>query len=157
MSAIRRATPNAARLVCAVADGDVRDSHRLLSSLTTIELQALAIVLASSVDPDAVIGNGTPGPPETHTLSRIVQAAAEALEVPVSDVYERIGRIEVAEARQVAMWVALAEGITSTATGRHLHRDHSTVLHGADKVTRTPRLTRIATRIRDQIREDMAA
>lgn len=59
-----------------------------------------------------------------------VDAVAEATGLPTRAIYGAVRTRQVAEARQLVMYLAHRDGMSAKAIGRGLHRDHSTVLHG---------------------------
>lgn len=133
--------PIAARLACDVADRDLADCRALLADLSHEDLIAVAIVLASSVDPDKPLGVV-----ESHemTVRRIVRATVARSSVTVEDVLSGARGRPIADARQIVAWVAAAQGLSSVAIGRVLGRDHSTILHSILRVTSTPAMHRRA-------------
>jgi hypothetical protein len=149
---IRAMSPYAARLVCAVVEWDQAESHRILLGLNTDELRALAVILAASVDPDRPLGvikaEETAG-----TVGRIVICVSDATGVDVQDIYSQDRSRYATDARHVACWVASALGMKSTHIGRAIHRDHSSVLNGVDRVTRTPNLLRVAQHVLEDIQK----
>ncbi|EFQ84736.1 bacterial DnaA helix-turn-helix domain protein [Aeromicrobium marinum DSM 15272] len=144
---IEAAVPHAARLVCAVAEGDAREAHDVLLSLTVAELHALAVTLAASVDPELPLLVGPQVPPEAGQVGQVVLAVAVALRIPSTDIYSPRKTLDLVDARHIAFWICRALDVPVTAIGRAMHRDHSTVSSGAQRVTRTPALLRRAEQI----------
>lgn len=70
----------------------------------------------------------TPAPTYRDQLALI--RIAEALDVSVSVLTGRNRTPKVVQLRQAAMWLLRQTGLSSTAIGRLLNRDHSTVLYG---------------------------
>lgn len=70
------------------------------------------------------------------TLTSILAATAREYGVTVGAIKARRRTKQIAEARQVVMWLAWDGQRSSTATGRALDRDHTTVLHGAETIAR---------------------
>jgi chromosomal replication initiation ATPase DnaA len=155
---IRDLTPTAASLVCAVDDRDIEESHAILLSLTAHELMALAVILAASVDMDKPLGTAAGESESTSaTIRRIARTVSDVTGVNVGDIYSTSRYREVTAARQIVCWVATAVGLKSTAIGKSLKRDHSTVLHATERVTATPALLADARRVLERIDEKEAA
>jgi chromosomal replication initiator protein len=151
MTAINEVTPTAAQFVCAVADMDARETHHILLGLSREQLMALA----ASVDMEKPLGESNIDP-SAAVVSRVAVAVANHLNVMPHDLYGPSREREIVEARQVTCWIASALKISSSAIGRALNRDHSTVLHSVEKVTSTPQLLTKARRIHDQLDREAA-
>jgi chromosomal replication initiation ATPase DnaA len=59
-----------------------------------------------------------------------VNAVAEATGIPAGAFYGRGKKKKIAEARQLVMYLANRGGVSLSAIGRALNRDHTTVMHG---------------------------
>lgn len=156
MTPISDLHPAAARLACAVAEMDIDASHELLLSLSRHELMSVAVLLAASVDLEKPLGSAGTNATAAN-LNKIIRVVADRLGVKPSEITSRDGRKHITEARQIVCWVAIAQGITSVATGRAIGRDHSTALHGVDKVTQTARLLHIARGVHDDLGAEAGA
>lgn len=143
----------AARLVCGVADHNPAETHKVLLKASHDDLMRIAVLLAASVDPKRPLYAASDETTESACVARIVSIVTARMGVTPIEVYSRKRDVAVAEARQVVCWVASAEGMTSVAIGRTLRRDHSTVLHSIDRVTRTPKLLTTARAVVDEIRD----
>lgn len=60
----------------------------------------------------------------------IVDAVADAIGLQPRHIYGMGRKRQLAEARQLVMYLASQAGVSASDIGRALHRDHSTVLHG---------------------------
>jgi chromosomal replication initiator protein len=70
------------------------------------------------------------------TLESITKASAEFYNVPEEELYKKGRKKEIALARQVAMYLARTElDVSLSAIGKHFGgRDHTTVLHGIERI-----------------------
>jgi chromosomal replication initiation ATPase DnaA len=82
----------------------------------------------------------------------ILEATAEEMGVTRADLRRRGRQRPLVRARWVAMRVLRDEGYSSPAIGRHLRRDHATVLQALDRVAADAELVEIADRIRTSSR-----
>ncbi len=73
------------------------------------------------------------------TLETIAKASAEFYNVPEEELYKKGRKKEIALARQTAMYLARNElDVSLSAIGKHFGgRDHTTVLHGIERVKKT--------------------
>lgn len=158
--------PTACDLVCAVGDRDHQRIHEILTSSNTEELYALAIVLAAMVPDDTNIDvllarNGLEIVPTAgqRTVREAANITARYLDISPHAIFTRSRERKVLDARQVVCWVAADAGFSYSEIGRHIKRDHSSVMHAVSKVTQTPHLYAVANRVRrvlsgvDQARE----
>lgn len=145
---IRRAIPNANALIAAVGADDQAAVAEVLTDLDTSELHALAIVLASY---------NTPGASETDLLRAATSQAAHRFGIPEDHIRSTSRRREALDARAVAMYVGYLLGISYSAIGREIGRDHSTVIHAVTRVGETPRLRGIAHNIAELLGWDREA
>lgn len=148
MSVLADTRPRAAALVCAVEERDARAIEDILTQLDTDGLYALAVILADSVDPDRPLTRAV----EIDRSPRrvVMECAAEVADeymISVEDILSRSKDAEILAARHVTCWMAAARGVTSTAIGRALGRDHSTALNSISRVTGTPELRRVGERL----------
>lgn len=82
----------------------------------------------------ALDGSAPVAPIAPGSIRQIVQRVASEYAVPVVELVGPSRKRRIVIARQEAMRRALAEGFTSEQVGRALGgRDHSTVLHGAER------------------------
>lgn len=139
---IKRALPQAAALVEAVAAGDQDGVAEVLLGRTNAELYALAIVLA---------GQQLPPEAETEQMSKAVYLTAAAFGTTTSVVLSESRRREALDARATAAYVGHLLGLTYSRIGAELGRDHSTVIHSCGRVGETPRLRGLAQRIAEQL------
>jgi chromosomal replication initiation ATPase DnaA len=147
-------TPYAAQLICGVIEHNPAETHAILNGLTRHQLQALAVILAASVDPDKPLGRATEMvPPYIGTVGRIVQTVAIEIGVDPTDIYGTSRERLDVDARHIVCWIAAAFGLSSTQIGKALSRDHSTVLNATTRVTSTPMLMRVASRIHAELQE----
>ena len=159
---ITAATPRAAELIAAVADHDADAVSAVLTAVHgTPDLHALAIVLASWVDPDTRL-TATPAPAGSLALAnRAVAATAKHYGLEPADLTGRRQTHDILAARAVAAYAAhRLLGVASTTTGKALDRDHSTILNACGRVGEDPRLRRVAQLIATSLgwtREDLAS
>ena len=83
----------------------------------------------------------------------IASIVARHLDVSVNSIYARNLTREATKARHVACWVATQAGVTSVKIGRALGRDHSTVIHGRQRVDAEPELLAVAHAVLADYRE----
>lgn len=71
-------------------------------------------------------------------VCEIATAVAAETGVPVRAIYGNSRKRQVAEARQLVMYIAVEHGISTNIVGYALNRDHTTVIHGhrAEKARR---------------------
>lgn len=145
------AIPHAARLVCGVAERNPAETHAVLLSLDLAGLRTLAVLLAASVDPDRPLGAELIEQSPGQLIGRVALAVTIRTGISVTVIYGRDKHTEAVEARAVVCWVASALGLTSTAIGRAMQRDHSTILNATAKVTGSPALLDLAERVLDDV------
>lgn len=151
-----QAIPHAARLVCGVAERNPAETHDVLLSLDIAGLRTLAVVLAASVDPGRPLGAGIEQS-SGQTIGRVALAVTIRTGISVTVIYGRDKHTEAVEARAVVCWVASALGLTSTAIGRALQRDHSTILNATAKVTGSPSLLNLAEQVLGDVEQQKEA
>src|SRR5689334_9828440 len=142
---IAKATPRAAELVEAVANQDRDGVAAVLLDVDAETMHAIAIVLASWVDPDSTLMDH-PAPGGSLALAaRVAGTTARKFGLSSADLSGRSTRRDIADARAVAAYVShrLLE-VPSTTTGRALGRDHTTILHACSRVGEDVRLRRVA-------------
>ena len=146
--------PTACDLVCAVGDRDQQRIHDILTGSDTKELYALAIVLAAMVPDDTNVDvllarNGLEVVPTAgqRTVREAADIAARYMDVSPHAIFTKSRERPVTDARQVVCWVAADAGFSYSEIGRHIKRDHTSVMHAVSKVTRTPRLYAVANRV----------
>lgn len=137
--------PNAAALVCAVADHDPEEVARALEDLDVRHLHALAVLLAANVRDDSPLHAGAMS--DDAVLRLCAARAAAHFNVTVDDVLSGSRDRAVTDARAVAMASSVRAGISSTETGRYFDRDHTTVLHARNRLGTDQRLRRISDRV----------
>lgn len=93
----------------------------------------------------------------TATVAHLVVAVAVATGTDASHIYGRRSDSTTCDARHMVAYLARREGLTWTAIGKALHRDHSTVLSGAKRVERNHELRTLALIARHEINERQAA
>jgi hypothetical protein len=136
--AIKRAEPVAVALTNAVYERDTDAIQRLLTPLRVDDLYALAVVLADRLPP-------------TITDADRIRDAAEILGQRFGT--ERHGilsssrRREDLDARACLMYVGHLLGMSYSAVGRQVSRDHSTVMHAIGRVGENPRLRAVAEQV----------
>ncbi|UUW88365.1 helix-turn-helix domain-containing protein [Pimelobacter simplex] len=135
------ALPTAAALVCAVADRDQAEVHRILGQVD--DWPALAVVLAGHVSPDSALGLVGQLSPETKAVT-ILRAAAIQFGTTIAAIRSDSRQRAVLDARAVAMAAMRYAGLSSSFVGRQTNRDHSTVLHAAGRVGENPVLRKAA-------------
>ena len=84
------------------------------------DLQALRKLMART-DPQTIA--------DTH-VKQAVRLVSLATGIQQQFIYSNDKGARVARARQAAMYIAYQAGVSLSAIGRSLGRDHSTVLHG---------------------------
>lgn len=114
---------------------------RLASEITSEEatinrLQTLGIDTKTAAE--KVIPSGA---------SFILTAVTEATSIDVSEIVGPSRDRDVAEARMVACWVMRQQGMSYSAIGRTLHRDHTTAMHAVRRVEELPKLTDVGRRV----------
>lgn len=139
---IKRALPQAADLIEAVAAEDQAAVAEILTGLNRTELYALTIVLA---------GQQLPATTETEQMDKAIQLAANAFGCTTGVVLSASRRREALDARATAAYVGHLLGINYTRIGREIGRDHSTVISACSRVGETPRLRGLAHRIAEQL------
>lgn len=145
------AAPIAAELVCAVNDYDPAEVAEILNR-PGIDWPALAVVLASYVDPESAIVQGTHEQlTDSEIADRIMHGAATAFGTTVEALQGHNRERHVLDARAVGMAACRLAGLTSPYIGRRFNKDHSTVLYAASKVGEHDRLRRIARRLADPV------
>lgn len=124
--------------------------EQILNGLTIEQLRDLTITLALFTDTAALIGQSLSDPLEPVELA--IRATANRFGVTPDEMQSDDRRRELAEARQVAAYIAhRLFGISSPDVGKMLHRDHSTVLYSCTRVGETPRLRRVALDIAQRV------
>lgn len=109
--------------------GSVRDLEGVINSLL-----AFSMVYSSDIDmtlAEKIIKRTYPQKQQKYDVNSIVDAVCDHFKVAVDDVLSKSRKKDIAQARQVAMYLSskLAK-VASTSIGRHIGgRDHSTVLH----------------------------
>lgn len=109
--------------------GSVRDLEGVINSLL-----AFSMVYSSEIDmalAEKIIKRTYPQKQQKYDVNTIVDAVCAHFNVAVDDVLSKSRKKDIAQARQVAMYLSskLAK-VASTSIGRHIGgRDHSTVLH----------------------------
>jgi chromosomal replication initiation ATPase DnaA len=139
--------PVAAALAIAVDEEDTDAIERMLTTLSTNQLYALAVVLAAHVDPDR---------PFVRTdiaaaTKRAARHAAELFDIEVADIFGDSRRREHSEARMVTYYAAQLAGDNYSQIGRVMNRDHTSVISGVTRVGETPRLRAIARQIAERL------
>lgn len=140
---VENALPTAAALVCAVEDHDRKAVDQLLSSLTRSQLYGLTVVLAAHVDPERPFIANSRDP--DLAIRVISTAAAQRFGLNVHRIASRDRTRPALDARAVVCYAAHLTGMSSVLIGRHLNRDHTTILHAIGRAGADPRLRRIAT------------
>lgn len=69
------------------------------------------------------------------TLSRILEAVCDAFDVSPGMVKDSTRKAHVVEARHAFAYLAHEAGYTLKIIGRHVNRDHSTIIHGIRRAT----------------------
>lgn len=148
---IKRAQPNAAALIEAVADEDADAVAEVLTTLDRQGLYALAVVLAGQLMPED---------DDTEKMRKAVAMSAHAFGLSASETLGASRERAALDSRAVAAYVGRLFGLSSVRVGKAIGRDHSTVLNAWGRVAETPRLRGIAHRIAEQLgwdREEGAA
>ncbi len=144
------ALPDAAALVCAVADHDEKEVARVLAGIT--DWHAVAVVLAGHIPADSsltFVGHLTP---EAKALT-ILRAAAVRFGTTIANIRSASRNRVDLDARAVAQAAMRYAGLSSTFIGRQTYRDHSTVLHAAGRVGEDARLRHIALQLAGLVSE----
>jgi hypothetical protein len=144
------ALPDAAALVCAVADHDPDEVARVLKGIT--DWEALAVILAGHVPANSslkIVGTLTP---EAKALT-ILRAAAVQFGTTIADIRSESRQRVDLDARAVAMAAMRYAGLSSTFIGRQTCRDHSTVLYAASRVGENERLRNVALSLAELVGE----
>lgn len=139
---IKRAEPIATALIQAVSQRDQTAVLELLAEQDPTALHALAIVLAdrcSPVDTNAAI------------VDAAITNAARAFGTTTTAVASGSKYREDVDSRAVACYVARLFGVSHSEIGRHIGRDHSTVMHAVSRVGETSHLRGVAMRLARQL------
>lgn len=105
----------------------VRQLATMLDSMTRERNEAIA-----SLDNPSILLRGKNTLPR---LAHIIMAVSEEFDIPVAFIRSMSRTPNVAEARQVTMYLARKLAAKSLpAIGRFLDRDHSSILHGVRKI-----------------------
>jgi chromosomal replication initiator protein len=87
-----------------------------------------------------------------HQVERLQRVVAGHFGIPVETMTGTRGSPEVAEKRQVAMYLAREVILCSYPDiGKCFKRDHSTVMHACNSVRQNPELASLATYLRERI------
>ena len=125
------------RIIAALGDDDPDLAHYRLANLTDEQLRKVCIELAYRA-PNAFA---------VDTFGPILQAAASAFGVTVTDLTSDTRRHEPTAARHVACYAAHLLGLSYSHIGRRIGRDHSSVMNAVVRVGEKPHLRAVATRI----------
>lgn len=145
--AVEAMLPSAAALAVAVADHDSTEVAAVLAPMSTEDLHALTIALAANIDLNKPLTTDMPPRTYPNIVQPAISLAAQTFATDVVTIMSSSRRRNVSDARAVAMYVCRLAGLSSTATGIHFSRDHSTVLHAWGRVGESNRLRTIANRV----------
>lgn len=137
-------------LIAAVAVRDSVSVAECLNQLDRHDLEGLAILLASRLEPIET---------NAEKATEAARRAAEVFGTTVGAVLSRSGCREDVDARTAAMYACRLLGMAYSETGRYFDRDHSTVMYACSRAGETPRLRKAAQRIAAELgwdREDAA-
>jgi hypothetical protein len=133
--------PQAAALVCAVADEDRDEIARILADVC--DWPALAVVLAANIDDTVPIRASSP---EKRPLAdRIIVAVSRLSGVPAFQIRSDMRDRHIASARSAAMYACHYAGLSYAAIGRAFERDHTTAMYAVARVGEDAKLRELAT------------
>lgn len=103
-----------------------------LVALSRLKKQPITMELAQEALKDYISADNH----KTITVSYIVDIVSEHLSISSSDIYSKKRNSEIANARQIVMYLATKlTDLSTTDIGKQLNkRDHSTVIHGRNKI-----------------------
>ena len=103
-----------------------------LVALSRLKKQPITMELAQEALKDYISADNH----KTITVSYIVDIVSEHLGISSSDIYSKKRSSDIANARQIVMYLATKlTTLSTTDIGKQLsNRDHSTVIHGRDKI-----------------------
>ncbi len=103
-----------------------------LVALSRLKKQQITMELAQEALKDYISTDNH----RTITVGYIVDIVSEHLNIPSSDIYSKKRNSEIANARQIVMYLATKlTDLSTTDIGKQLNkRDHSTVIHGRNKI-----------------------
>lgn len=128
-------SPRAARITMALKTGDGDLAKYIIAQLKPADLRTLAYELASNI-PLATF--------DTDVLTQVVTASSIALGTNPKEVLSRSRHQQALDARQVACYVGHTLGLTYSEIGRHIGRDHASVMNSVARVGENARLRRVA-------------
>ena len=103
-----------------------------LVALSRLKKQPITMELAQEALRDYISSDNH----KTITVGYIVDIVSEHMGVSSSDIYSKKRSSDIANARQIVMYLATKlTTLSTTDIGKQLsNRDHSTVIHGRDKI-----------------------
>lgn len=103
-----------------------------LVALSRLKKQPITMELAQEALKDYISADNH----KTITVSYIVDIVSEHLGISSSDIYSKKRNSEIASARQIVMYLATKlTDLSTTDIGKQLNkRDHSTIIHGRNKI-----------------------
>lgn len=123
------------RYVAENANGSVRDLEGILNSLL-----AYSVVYNAPINmefTEKVMQHTVHSSPKTFDLDHLVDITAEQYNIASAAILGRGRKKEIAEARQVVMYIAHTKGnLSFSYIGKMLGRDHSTVKHNIEAITK---------------------
>jgi len=139
--------PVAAAFAIAVDEEDTGEVQQILTTLSTNQLYALAVVLAAHVDPDKPLIRAD----IAGVTKRAARMAAAHFQVEQSAIFSDSRIREHATARLVTYYAAHLAGDSYSQIGRVLNRDHTAVISGVARVGSDPRLRDVARAIATEL------
>lgn len=137
--------PAAVALTEAVADHDPAAVAAILVPLDRADLHALAIALASMVEPAAQSELDLDLPADI--VNQAITTSARLFAADPTQVRYGYRTQPGLDARHVAIHAAHLCGVSYSAIGRALGQDHTTAMHAVGRVGENARLRRIALRV----------
>jgi chromosomal replication initiation ATPase DnaA len=132
--------PVAAGLAVAVDEDDPDTVEEILTTLSTQQLYALAVVLAAHIDPEKPLVRAD----VAGATKRAAHKAAVLYQVDVTAIFGPSRYQDVTTARVVTYYAAHLLGDTYSQIGRVLNRDHSSVMSGVNRVGADQQLREVA-------------
>lgn len=147
----KRMRPTIDALVRAVAEHDPAAVADALNPLDRRGLEGLAITLAALLQPTDT---------NAEKIEAAISLSARAFGTTVAAITSGSKFREDIDARAVACYASRLCGASFSLIGRHVNRDHSTVMHACSRVGENATLRRVGQRVAGQLgwsREEGAA
>jgi chromosomal replication initiation ATPase DnaA len=110
--------------------------ERYAAIFSTVHAETHSIAIALEVLDASRAREAIICPPDRYLPTRIIAIAASLFCVPPQSVMQRRRHRDITSARYVAAWLLRRHHWSTTKIGAFLHLDHSTIVHGLQKVSR---------------------